>query len=68
MSNCSMCKTVFRLLLMYGSETQALRKAEQDLLERTEMRMLRCIDGNLKRIENIRAQDRGPKAGVANIT
>ena len=38
-------ETVIRPVLMYGSETWALRKAEQDLLERTEMRMLRWAKG-----------------------
>ena len=40
---------------MYGS---ALRKAEQNLLERTERRMLRCVMG-IKRIEDqeIRARE-----------
>ena len=34
-------KIIIRPVLMYGSETWALRKAEQKMLERTEMRMLR---------------------------
>ena len=42
-------------LLMYGSETWALRKAEQDGLERREMRMLRWMMG-IKRIEKIRTK------------
>lgn len=37
------CKTVLRPVLTYGAETWALRKKEQDLLERTEMRKLRWI-------------------------
>ena len=48
-------KTVIRPVLMYGSETWALRKAEQNLLERTELRMLRWMMG-IKRIEKIRTE------------
>ena len=59
-------KTVVRPVLMYGSETLALRKAEQNLLERTEMRMLRWMRG-LKRIEKIRKGEISARAGVANI-
>ena len=40
-------KTVIRPVLMYGSETLALRKVEQNLLERTEMSMLRWMVGIL---------------------
>ena len=32
-----------KIILMYGSDTWALRKAEQNLLEGTEMRMLRWM-------------------------
>ena len=52
---------------MHGSETWALRKAEQNLLERTEMRMLRWIMG-IKRIGKIRNEEIGARAGVANIS
>ena len=38
--------------MMYGSETWALKHAKQNLSERTEMRMLRCMMG-IKRIEKI---------------
>ena len=38
-------KTIISLILMYGSETSVLRKAEQNLLERTAMRRLRWIMG-----------------------
>ena len=50
---------------MYGSEIWAQRKAGQNLLDRTEMRMLRRIMVGIKRIENeeIRA-----RAGVADIS
>ena len=39
-------------VLMYGSEIWELRKAEQNLLERTETRMLR-----INSIEKIRTED-----------
>ena len=46
--------------------TWALRKAEQNLLERTEMRMLRWMMG-IKRIEEIRNEEIRARAGVANV-
>ena len=52
---------------MYGSETWALRKAEQNSLERTEIRMLRWMMG-IKRIEKIRNEEIRARAGVANIS
>ena len=52
---------------MYGSETWALRNAEQDLLERTEMRILRWMMG-IKRIEKIRTEEIRAKSGVANVS
>ena len=36
-------KTTIRHVTMYGSETWTLRKAEQNLLERTEMRKLKWM-------------------------
>ena len=47
--------------------TRALRKTDQTLLERTEMRMLRWMMG-IKRIENIRNEVIRTRAGVANIS
>ena len=41
---------------MYGSETWVLRKAEQDLLERADMRMLGWMMGE-KIIEKIRTEE-----------
>ena len=38
-------KTVIRPVMVYASATWALRKKEEDLLRRTEMRMLRRILG-----------------------
>ena len=52
---------------MYGGETWALRKAEQNLLDRTEMRMLRWMMGT-QRIEKIRIEEIRARAGVANIS
>ena len=51
---------------MYGSETWAPRKAEQDLLEGTEMRMWRWMIGK-KRIERIGTGEIRSRAGVANM-
>ena len=48
-----------------SSELQGVRKAEQDLLERTEMRMLRWMMG-IKRIENMRTECLRARSGVAN--
>ena len=59
-------RTVIRPVLMYGSETWALRKTEENLLERTEMRMLRWMMG-IKRIEKIRNEEIRARAGVANM-
>ena len=42
---CKIYKTVVRPVLLYGSECWAVRKKEEDLLRRTEMRMLHCILG-----------------------
>ena len=60
-------KTIIRYVLMYGSETLALRKAEQNLQDRTEMRMLRWMMG-IKRTEKISNEDIRARAGVANIS
>ena len=60
-------RTVIRPVLMYGSETWALRKTEENLLERTEMRMLRWMMG-IKRIEKIRNEEIIARPGVANIS
>ena len=50
---------------MYGSDAWALRKAEQNLLERIEMRILRWMMG-IKRIENIRNEEIAGRAEVGN--
>ena len=56
--------TVFRPVAMHGSETWALRNTKQNLLERTEMRMLIWMMG-VKRIEKIRNENIRSRAGVA---
>ena len=60
-------KTVIRHVLMYGSETWAVRKAEQNLLERTELIMLIWMLG-IKRIEKSRNEEIRARAGAANIS
>ena len=60
-------KTVIRPVLMYGSETWALRKKEQNLLERTEMRMLRWLLGVSLR-ERIRNEEIRRLAEVACVS
>ena len=52
---------------MYGRETWALRKAEQNLIERSEMRMLRWMMG-IKMIEKMRNDAMRARACVANIS
>ena len=59
-------KIVIRPFLMYGSENWELRKPEQNLLDRTEMIMLRIMMG-IERIEQIRNEEIRARAGVANI-
>ena len=63
MENYSIDKTAIRPVLKYGSENWALRNAEQNLLERTEMRMFRWMMG-IKRIEKIRNEEIRARAGL----
>ena len=49
------------------SETWALMKADQKVLERTEMRMLRWLMGT-KRIGKIGTEEIRTKAGVTHIS
>ena len=53
-------------VLMHGSETLALKKAEKDVLERIDTRMLRWMMG-IKRIEKIRNEEIRARARVPNI-
>ena len=60
-------KTMVRPVLIYGAETWTLRRSEEELLERTEMRMLRWMLGitlkDRKRNDDVRMT-----LGVACIT
>ena len=60
-------KTIVRPVIMYGSETWALRKAEQNWQKRTEMRMSRWMIG-IKRIQKIRNEEIRARSDVANIS
>ena len=59
--------TVVRPVLMYGSETWALRQKEEAKLERTEMRMLRWIMG-ISLLERLENDEIRRMAGVVKIT
>ena len=59
--------TVIRPVLMYGSETWALRRKEESKLERTEMRMLRWILG-VSLLERLQNDEIRRIAGVAKVT
>ena len=59
--------TVVRPVIMYGSETWALRKREEQQLDRTEMRMLRWMLGISSR-ERRRNYDIRAEAGVVAIS
>ena len=67
MSKAAVYNTVIRHVLMFGSETWALRNAGQHLLEIPEMRMFRWMMG-IKRIEKIRNEEIRARAGVASIS
>ena len=60
-------KTVIRPVLLYGAETWALRRKEEGVLERTEMRMLRWILG-VSLMERIESEDIRKRVGVCKIT
>ena len=59
--------TVVRPVIMHGSETRALRKREEQQLDRTEMRMLRWMLGISLR-ERRRNDDIRAEAGVVAIS
>ena len=60
-------RPIIRYVLNYESETCALGKAGQNLLERTENRKLRWMMGE-KRIEKSRNEEIRAKSGVANTS
>ena len=62
MLRAAVSRTIVRPVLIYGSETWALKKAEQNLIERTEMRMLRWM------IEKIRTEEIRARVDVANTS
>ncbi|KAG1693339.1 Adenylate cyclase type 3 [Nymphon striatum] len=53
-------KTVIRQVLLYRSELWAVRKWERDMIERTEMRMLKWMFGikRLDRVKNVSIRER----------
>ena len=59
-------KTVLRPVLLYGAETWSLRKKEEDVLERTEMRMVRWIAG-ISLLERRESEDIRKMCGICNI-
>ncbi len=59
-------KTVIRHVLVYVIEISALRKAEQNFLERREMRMFRWVMG-VERVEKIRNEEIKARTCVENI-
>ena len=52
--------------MIYAYQTWALRKKEQDIIESTEMTMLRWILG-IRRVEKIRNEDVRVRARVINV-
>ena len=59
-------KTVVRPVLLYGAETWSLKRKEECLLERTEMRMVRWIAG-ISLLERRESQDIRRMCGICNI-
>ena len=60
-------KTVIRPVLLYGAETWALRRKEEGVLERTEMKMLRWILG-VSLMERIESDEIRKRVGICKIT
>ena len=58
--------TVIRLVLLYGAECWTVRKKEEQILEKTEMRMLRRIKGVTLR-DRVKSVDIRKELGVSSI-
>ena len=58
--------TIVRPALLYGSETWVVRRKEEQMLEKTEMRMLRRIKGVTIR-DKVRSHDIRKELGVSDI-
>ena len=58
--------TVIRPVLLYGAESWTVRKKEEQILEKTEMRMLRRIKGVTLR-DNVKSVDIRKELGVTRI-
>ena len=58
--------TVIRPVLLYGAECWTVRKKEEQILEKTEMRMLRRIKGVTVR-DRVKSVDIGEELGVSSI-
>ena len=63
---CKIYTTVVRPVLLYGAECWAMCKADEDLLSRTEMRMLRWIIG-VSRLDRIPNDEIRERCGVRDI-
>ena len=59
-------KLVVRPIFLYGAETWALRKKEEGVLDRTEMRMVRWIAG-ISLMGRRKSQDIRRMCGICNI-
>ena len=59
-------KTVVRPVLLYGAEAWSLKRKEEGLLERTEMRMVRWIAG-ISLLERRESQDIRRMCGICNV-
>ena len=57
--------TVIRPELLYGAECWTVRKKEEQILEKTEMRMLRRIKG-VTLTESVESVDIGKELGVSS--
>ena len=64
--NCKVYKTVVRPALLYGAESLAVGKKDEDLMSRAEMGMLRWILG-VSRLEKLRNEEIRRRCGVADI-